>query len=64
VRDGADRDTFGIEETIRASIDSIEGDEITEVERGSISDQRLHFRDLEVADPTIRTQPGTGNTCR
>ena len=32
VRDGTDRDASGIEETIRTGIDSIKGDEITEVE--------------------------------
>ena len=62
MRDGTDRDAFGIEEAIRASIDSIKGDEITEVERGNIPSQRFHFSDLEVADPTIGTQPRTGNT--
>ena len=32
VRDGTDRDASGIEEAIRTGIDSIKGEEITEVE--------------------------------
>src|SRR5262245_64312439 len=40
VRNGTDRDAFGIEETIRASIDSVKGDEITEVERGTSPGQQ------------------------